>query len=109
MTEAIIVSGEIKLCYSAEVLSEYIEVLRRPRFGFNEDDVSSQIGLIKSNGLSITPPYLEGVSFVDDDDRPFYELGKYCACPIVTCNKRHFPKDELVMSPKEFIDYFITK
>jgi hypothetical protein len=42
----------------------------------------------------------------DESDRKFYEIAKHLNIPLVTGNKKHFPINELVISPSEYLGRF---
>jgi putative PIN family toxin of toxin-antitoxin system len=103
-------SGELTLSFDARILSEYNEVLRRPRFGFEEDKVAAFIGYIIYRGRAVAPSPLTH-SLPDPDDEPFLEvtLASQAAC-LVTGNQKHFPaercKGAKVISPNDFLFFF---
>jgi putative PIN family toxin of toxin-antitoxin system len=49
------VDKKIKLCYDNRILSEYREVLSRPKFGFRENYIENIIDFIADNGIMIMP------------------------------------------------------
>jgi predicted nucleic acid-binding protein len=49
-------------------------------------------------------PILSNIKFTDEDDRIFYDTAKTVNTVLITGNKKHFPKDKIVLSPKEFIE-----
>lgn len=50
-----IFDGKIAVLYSREVLAEYREVLKRPRFKFDPRIVDVLIAAVERNGISIEP------------------------------------------------------
>ena len=103
-------SGKLTLCLDARVLAEYNEVLHRPKFGFNKDNVAALLEYIEHSGettASLPLPH----SLPDHDDEPFLEvaIAGQAAC-IVTGNKSHFPvklcQGIKVLSPDEFIIFY---
>ena len=42
--------------------------------------------------------------FVDEADKKFYEVAKFCGAVLVTGNLKHFPEDPLVMSVADFLE-----
>ena len=46
-----LVNGDIVPMFNAEVVAEYREVLRRPKFGFSEDDIVAVIDLVVKGGV----------------------------------------------------------
>jgi len=101
----LLVDGQLRLCYSNEILNEYKDVILRPKFSFEPAYVHVVLDRLTSKGVCVTPSPL-GVPFSDEDDRKFYETAKFCCAPLVTGNLRHFPQEPDVMSPAEFLNQF---
>ena len=103
-------AGELALFFDARILSEYQEVLRRPRFGFEEEKVAALLDYIVYRGQAIAPSPLSH-SLPDTDDEPFLEvtLASRAVC-LVTGNQKHFPAERCqgakVISPNEFLIFF---
>lgn len=103
-----IVSGRITVCYDRRITDEYTEVLLRPKFGFPSKTVNALMDYIIEYGLAVSPHPIRDILFIDEDDRPFYEVAEYCDAKLVTGNKKHFPEDPRVLTPAEFIEYYKT-
>ncbi|MCA1765997.1 MAG: putative toxin-antitoxin system toxin component, PIN family [Desulfobulbaceae bacterium] len=106
-------SGQLSLCYDARILTEYRDVLLRPRFRFNPEHVSPLLDYIQHAG-QVYPAQPLPKPLPDPDDEPFLEVaiaGKV-SC-LVTGNKVHFPKSHLqgmkVFSPTDFLKYWGKK
>ena len=103
-------SGELTLSFDARIISEYNEVLRRPRFGFEEEKVATLLDYIVYRGQAVAPSPLSH-SLPDTDDEPFLEvtLASQSVC-LVTGNQKHFPTERCqgakIMSPNEFLIFF---
>ena len=103
-------AGELMLPYDARILSEYNEVLRRPKFGFEAEKVAALLDYIVHRGRAVAPSPLSQ-SLPDPDDEPFLEvaLASRAVC-LVTGNQKHFPaercQDAHVISPDEFLIFF---
>lgn len=80
---SMVLSGQLVPCYDYRILSEYQEVLQRPRFGFTRGEVHSLLDWIESYGRSVIAAPLAD-SFVDEADKKFYEVAKLCGVPLVT-------------------------
>ena len=106
-------AGELTLSFDARILSEYNEVLRRPRFGFEEEKVAAFLDYIVYRGRAVAPSPLSH-SLPDPDDEPFLEvtLASQSVC-LVTGNQKHFPaercQDAKVISPDEFLSFFKSR
>ena len=103
-------SGELTLSFDARILSEYDEVLRRPKFRFGKEKVDVLLGYIVYRGRTVAPSPLDN-SLPDSEDEPFLEValaGK--AVCLVTGNQDHFPVELCqrvkVFSPKEFSTFY---
>ena len=48
-------AGELTLSFDARILSEYNEVLRRPKFGFEEEKVAAFLDYIVYRGRAVAP------------------------------------------------------
>lgn len=105
-----VLSGELHVLYDDRVLSEYREVLLRPKFSFEEKDVDSLLAFIEAEGMKVTSTPID-YPHVDKDDMPFIEVamaGK--AEALITGNKRHFKGKSLnTMTPDEFLKFWRQK
>ncbi len=103
-------SGELTLFFDARILAEYNEVLRRPRFKFDEDEVAALLDYLERHGHAVAPRPLPH-PLPDIDDEPFLEaaLAGKAAC-LVSGNKTHFPpklrRGVKVISPGEFLGFY---
>lgn len=103
-------SAEITLCLDARILSEYEEVLARPKFGFDADLVTALLDFIDLSGrTTASSPLLRRLP--DSQDEPFLEVALACGAEcLVTGNLAHFPADctegVLVLSPSEFVEEY---
>jgi len=96
-------------CLFSEILTEYRDVLIRPRFRFSIDDVDALLGLLRNRGTLHDPvPAVRSSPDPDDD--------KFIACAfeskadfLVTGNKRHFPQSQVegvkVVNAGELLEY----
>ncbi|MDX2109095.1 MAG: putative toxin-antitoxin system toxin component, PIN family [Verrucomicrobiota bacterium] len=83
------VDGRIRLAWSASMLSEYREVLLRPKFKFSPPVVASLLAVFSPND-QVTP--VPAATLPDPDDEVF--LATAMATPdkiLVTGNGAHFP------------------
>jgi uncharacterized protein len=100
-------SGEITLCLDARVLSEYADVLARPRFDFDQDDVAALLDFVSHSGMTVAASPL-AAALPDPDDEPFLEIALAGGAEfLVTGNGSHFPADLCqgvhVVSPAQFL------
>ena len=102
----LLLAGDLRLAYDDRILSEYRQVLARPRFGFNSHTVADLIAHLVADGLPTTT-YPWPVSLPDPDDLPFLEVAQAANAVLITGNRRHFPRDACrdvrIASPTEFL------
>ncbi|NTV52626.1 MAG: putative toxin-antitoxin system toxin component, PIN family [Candidatus Firestonebacteria bacterium] len=105
-----VVNEELRLCYDARILDEYLEVLARPKFEFEKDDVEALLNQIKLSGQPVYALPL-GKRLVHKADEPFLEvlLSGEAEC-LVTGNLKHFPQDHKsklrILSPSDFMTFW---
>jgi putative PIN family toxin of toxin-antitoxin system len=99
--------GFLTLCADGRIFGEYEEVLSRPDFPFDPEDVALLMRFLRESSES-TAARLLTLRLPDQDDEPFLEVaarGRVDA--LVTGNMRHFPTDRRagvpVMTPDELI------
>ena len=104
----LIADGTVRVAYDLRLLSEYRDVLNRPKFNFAKENVEAFLTQVEQEGFLVSVKPLK-IHLPDPDDEPFLEVavaGKVEA--IVTGNKRHFPKKEYqgvrILSPAEFLE-----
>lgn len=106
-------SGDLQLCHDARILSEYKEVLLRPKFSFDPSDVDDLLTQIEACGFVVAAaPLMKRLP--DPNDEPFLEvaLAGKARC-LVTGNPKHYPvkkrRDMLIVSPTEFLEIYRRK
>ena len=104
----LIISGGLIPCYDYRILSEYKEVLTRPKFKFTGGEVSALLDWISDTGRSVVAEPLN-VDFSDEADKKFYEVAKFCGAKLITGNIKHFPKDNAVLTVSEFLEQYSLK
>jgi len=103
-------SGELTLCLDARIITEYSEVLKRPKFRFAEDKVEALLDFVVLGGQTVASSPLRK-PLPDPADEPFLEvaIAGRSAC-LVTGNRVHFParlrQHVKVLSPREFLDRY---
>ena len=106
-------SGEVTLCFDALILTEYNEVLCRPKFGFDRDRVAALIDHIEHRGHTVASSPLRH-SLPDPDDEAFLKaaIAGKAEC-LVTGNASHFPsrlcQGRKVLSPSGFLTFYKTQ
>jgi putative PIN family toxin of toxin-antitoxin system len=104
----LVLNGKLTVGYDNRILDEYREVLSRQRFHFKKSLILQLLDYIRQAGefAAAEPLRIASVS----EDRMFYEVamtGK--AAYLITGNKRHFPSEDIVRTPKEFVDIYLSR
>ena len=99
----LVLSGQLIPCYDHRIMLEYRQVLQRPKFRFRPAEVNALLDWIRLAGRSVVPAPVEA-PFVDEADRKFYEVAKYCGAVLITGNLKHYPSDDTVMSVSDFLE-----
>jgi len=105
-----VVSGELEACYDARIITEYREVLLRPKFSFERRNIESIIEYIECFGLPVSAkPLLKHLR--DPDDEPFLEVaiaGR--AEALITGNSAHYTlrgkRATLILTPRQFLNRY---
>ena len=100
----LVLGRQVRLLVDNRILFEYDDVLRREELGFRIDTVNSLMDFIKAEAEYINAQPLNR-AFQDKDDQVFYEVavgGK--ADALVTGNLKHFPKELIIQTPRQFVD-----
>lgn len=105
MREAL--SGSVIPLFNEEILDEYTEVLKRPKFSFSEATVNRLMYELPMRGYYVSPePTNE--SLPDPDDVVFYEVVLSARdkenAYLVTGNIKHFPVKPFIVTPREMLD-----
>jgi putative PIN family toxin of toxin-antitoxin system len=101
-------AGALVPCFSDEMLTEYGEVLARPKFAFAPQTIPGLLAMLRSMGAEFRPDPAPGTS-PDASDEPFIACALAAHADfLVTGNKRHFPAAAYgkarVVSAKELLE-----
>ncbi len=104
----IILAGKAYLCVDTRILTEYRDVLSRPKFGFDGEAVADLMAFLEQVAVAVAPtPW--GLALPDPTDAMFLEVawaGR--ADYLVTGNLKHFPvrarRDVVVVNPSQFVN-----
>ena len=88
-------------CYDERMMAEYCGVTARPHLRINQKTAGTFLRHVQDYGLRVDPLPLAN-ELPDPDDLAFYEVARFCFCPLITGNKKHFPDEPLVLSPAQF-------
>ena len=103
----LVLSGNAQLCFDMRILTEYRQVLARPKFGFEKQSVTDLGDFLEETGDSTSPTPC-GLDLPDLDDAMFLEVARASgAAYLVTGDLKHFPERMrtgiLVVTPSVFI------
>ncbi|HAQ61045.1 TPA: putative toxin-antitoxin system toxin component, PIN family [Candidatus Delongbacteria bacterium] len=104
----LVASGYIELVYDYRIISEYREVMSRPKFHIDEEKISDLIEQIKAHGELVSPLPLS-ISIPDAEDLKFLETAVSSGTEyLITGNLKHFPAPEFkgvkIISPSHFFE-----
>ena len=104
-----IAEGSVCPLYNQEIIAEYEDVLRRPKFGFPPKAIDTILNTVLTIGLYADRVH-SSEHFPDADDIVFYEvaLSKEDAY-LVTGNTKHFPQTPIVVTPAEMVEILRNK
>ena len=91
--------------FNEEILSEYDNVLHRPKFKFPDASIRVLLDAIKTYGV-FTKQLITGEILPDPKDLVFYEVvmaKRDENAYLVTGNGKHFPKKPFVVTPNELL------
>jgi putative PIN family toxin of toxin-antitoxin system len=99
--------GELVMLYDHRILAEYRDVLSRPVFGFDPDDISALVNGVEWTGELVFAKAL-AIELPDPDDTPFLEVAVAGgADALITGNVRHFRRAGgrvEVITPRDLVD-----
>jgi predicted nucleic acid-binding protein len=102
-------AGMVIAVLDHRIALEYRSVLNRPEFSLPTTDVETVLESIFffARNVDIGPDdTISGLP--DPDDVPFAECAAKAGCPVITGNKRHYPRRVVgklkVLTPREFVD-----
>jgi putative PIN family toxin of toxin-antitoxin system len=88
-----------------QILSEYDEVLCRPKFNHNPEYKELIFIRIKETWTFIEP-ITSDIPMLDETDRPFYDTARNTGAILITGNKKHYPDESFIMTPSDFMVLF---
>ena len=105
----LVLSNQLQLCVDARILTEYLEVLHRPKFQFDRGRVEILMDYIHKIAVLVnSTPHANTMS--DPDDIPFLEVAVSGGAEyLVTGNIRHFPAkygNVQIITPAELMDRY---
>ena len=110
MVVQMIYSGVITPVWNDRILSEYREVLSRPKFHLSQDVIDTLMDGITDSGLCVDEEPLD-ITLPDPKDRVFYEVvmeeRKEEDAYLVMGNMKHFPSAPFIVTPRQMIDIIL--
>ena len=95
-----------------KIVSEYFEVLYRPKFHLTNGIVNNIINNIVNKAILIDENHID-IDLPDEKDRVFYEVTMTSKderdTMLVTGNMKHFPVKPFIVTPKELCDIIVKK
>jgi len=101
----LVAEQKIKPYYNSEILDEYKRVLHYPKFNFVPHLMDTIVNKIVIFGISIEDIKKSTMKMIDESDRIFYDLHKAADAILITGNLRHFPKEDSIMKPADFLEF----
>src|SRR5688572_4847243 len=105
-----IASGSLALCVDSRILTEYSDVLHRPKFPFHTDHIQALMDQITARGFIVAGRPL-AVRLPDPTDEVFLQaaLAGKARC-LITGNLKHFllssRQGMRVMTPRDFLEWY---
>ena len=102
---------EFVICYNADILAEYQDVLTRTKFekyNFKAIDISDFIKKVQETGILIEP-IVSDISLPDESDRIFYDTAKAAEAILITGNIKHYPSESFIMTPADYWHKILTE
>ncbi|MGA2733066.1 MAG: putative toxin-antitoxin system toxin component, PIN family [Syntrophobacteraceae bacterium] len=106
---SLILEGEMVLCLSEPIATEYEEVLAREKFKkLDRQKVKALLSRFKSQAQMVTPKIHLQVALADPEDNKFLECAEEAEADFfITGNIKHFPpgkfKGTIILRPAEFL------
>jgi len=106
---SLLLNGRLTVLYDNRILGEYKEVLSRAKFHFKKNLIVELLDYVRHEGEFVAAEPLR-VPSVSEDDKMFYEVARAGKAQfLVTGNKKHFPSEDIVRTPKEFVDLYLSR
>ena len=98
-----VAEGKLIPVYNDLIISEYWDVLQRPKFNFHSIQISRLISNIVRAGMAIEVNKPSTVPMTDKDDRIFYDAAKVSSSFLITGNIKHYPHVSFIVTPSDFL------
>ncbi len=103
-------SGSLEVAFDARIMSEYVEVLARPKFNFDPVSVDTLLSFVESNGIAVSGVPLPR-PLPDPFDEAFLEVAIAADAEVlVSGNIKHFPprlrQGVCILVPARFVEFY---
>lgn len=97
-----VAKGQAKVYYNDKIMYEYKDVLFRGYLKIDKNDAQEVIDVIvkKGTNLTVVP---STIPLPDEDDRVFYDTAVSAGAYLVTGNMKHFPQEQFILTPADFL------
>ena len=104
----LIYDGKLHLCYNAQILSEYTDVLSRAKFSFSQEKQKNFLDKIVEIGIVVNTASSD-TQLPDESDRVFYDTAKACKGILITGNTKHYPNEPFILTPMDFLKTLVVE
>jgi putative PIN family toxin of toxin-antitoxin system len=94
---------EVQAYYCTEILDEYKKVLAYKRLNIDSRLQKETMDMIKEYFVLINSTTPSSIPLPDESDRIFYDAAKASGAILITGNKKHYPDEEFIMTPAEYL------
>ena len=100
----LVLRRDLDICFNTAILAEYEQVLTRSKFAgrIHKPAIERFFELMHGFGTMMIADVSQ-ISLPDETDRKFYDVAKTAGAILVTGNRKHFPDEDFIMEPTEFI------
>jgi putative PIN family toxin of toxin-antitoxin system len=98
-----IAEGRVRPCFDDSILSEYWDILCRPKFGFNPVQINRLVHNIINAGFGIDVSVPSVFPMPSETNRKFYDAAKAVGATLITGNTKHYSNEPFIMSPAQFL------
>ena len=98
--------GKLTLFNNDLIISEYWNVLQRPKFGFHSTQISRLIHNIVRAGITIEVNSQSIIPMPHEDDRIFYDVANVSHAFLITGNIKHYPHESYIVAPADFLKMY---
>ena len=96
---------EIQIYYCSDILIEYEDVLARPSLKINFEKIVRLFEIIKKMGTLFVSRTSDTI-LPDESDRVFYDTARENNAILITGNIKHYPADDFIMTPRQFLEKY---